>query len=210
MKNHLKPLLIRAKVERVTTNKVLVDCGATVNIMPHHLLKKIGKYDIDLTSHNVILSDYRSKTGSTMDVTQVDITIGTFTRPTIFMVINAKPSYNLLVGREWFYGVGVIPSSMHQRLVIWREDGIVENIEEVQGYFMADLNNISKKEFERILSNISPCLPAEDVYSNLNEAFISLKLHEAHGFTWDVECLEFPSYEEVRPTGWGDITDDDV
>ena len=41
MKSHLKPLLIRAKVEGVTINKVLVDCGATVNIMPHHILTKI-------------------------------------------------------------------------------------------------------------------------------------------------------------------------
>ncbi|KAI5431275.1 hypothetical protein KIW84_035448 [Lathyrus oleraceus] len=48
MKNHLKPLLIRAKVEGVTVNKILVDCGATVNIMPHHILRKIGKYDTDI------------------------------------------------------------------------------------------------------------------------------------------------------------------
>ena len=55
MKSHLKPLLIRAKVEGIAINKVLIDCGATVNIMPHHLLKKIGKYDTDIRSHNVVL-----------------------------------------------------------------------------------------------------------------------------------------------------------
>ena len=58
MMSHLKPLLIRAKVEGVAINKVLVDCGATINIMPHHLLWKIGKYDIDVRSHNMVLSDY--------------------------------------------------------------------------------------------------------------------------------------------------------
>lgn len=62
MKNHLKPLLIRAKVEGVAINKVLVDCGATVSIMPHHLLKKIGRYDTDIISHNVVLFDYGGKT----------------------------------------------------------------------------------------------------------------------------------------------------
>lgn len=61
MKNHLKPLLIRAKVEGVTVNKVLVDCGATVNIMPHHILRKIGKYDTDIRSNNIVLSDYGGK-----------------------------------------------------------------------------------------------------------------------------------------------------
>ena len=48
MRSHLKPLLIRAKVKATAINKVLVDCGATVNIMPHHILKKIGKFDIDV------------------------------------------------------------------------------------------------------------------------------------------------------------------
>jgi hypothetical protein len=122
MKSHLKPLLIRAKVEGVTINKVLVDCGATVNIMPHHILKKIGKSDTDVRSNNVVLSDYGGKTKSTMGVIMVNITVGSITRPTLFMVIDAKPSYNLLVGREWLHGVGVVPSSAHQRLVIWRED----------------------------------------------------------------------------------------
>ncbi|XP_050909444.1 uncharacterized protein LOC127123252 [Lathyrus oleraceus] len=174
MKNHLKPLLIRAKVEGVTINKVPVDYGATVNIMPHHILRKIGKYDTDIRSNNVVLSDYGGKTKSTMGVIMVNITVGSITRPTLFMVIDAKPSYNLLFGREWLHGIGAVPSSAHQRLVISREDGVVENIEADQGYFMDEVNNVDKKEFERKLANISPCFPAEDVYANLSEAFVSL------------------------------------
>lgn len=201
MKNHLKPLLIRAKVEGVAVNKVLVDCGATVNIMPHHLLKKIGRYDTDIRSHNVVLSDYGGKTTHTMGVVQFNVIVGSVVRPTIFMVFNAKPNYNLLLGREWLHGVGVVPSSMHQRLVIWREDGIVENIEADQGYFMVDANNVGQKNFDKKLENISPCQPAEDAYSNLEEAFVSLKLHATHGFIWDIEPLKDNYHGEIRPTG---------
>ena len=128
-RSHLKPLLIRTKVEETAINKVLVDCGATVNIMPHHILKKIGKFDTDIRSHNVVLSDYEGRTKTTMGVIQVDITVGSVTRPTIFMVIQGRPSYNLQVGREWLHGISVMPSSMHHRLIIWQEDGIIENIE---------------------------------------------------------------------------------
>ena len=205
MKSHLKPLLIRAKVEGVAINKVLVDCGATVNIMPHHLLHKIGKFDTDVRSYNMVLADYEGSTKQTMGVIQVDVIVGSVTRPTIFMVIQGMPSYNLLVIREWLHGIGVVPSSMHQRLMIWGEDGIVKNIEADQGYFMADVNNVSKKNFDKKLANISPCQPAEDVYSDLNEAFVSLKLHETHGFIWDVKHLEDPN-DENQPTGWEDIT----
>jgi hypothetical protein len=85
---------------------------------------------------------------------------------------------------------------------------VAENIEADQGYFMADVNNVGKKEFERKLANISPCFPAKDVYANLSEAFVSLTLHETHGFIWDVERLDDPPYTGIRPTGWRDVTDD--
>jgi len=40
MKSHLKPLFIRAKINNVGINKVLIDGGAAVNLLPHFLLKK--------------------------------------------------------------------------------------------------------------------------------------------------------------------------
>ncbi|MCI38536.1 hypothetical protein A2U01_0059764, partial [Trifolium medium] len=43
MKSHLKPLFIQAKVNNVGVNKVLIDGGAAVNLMPEFLLRKIGK-----------------------------------------------------------------------------------------------------------------------------------------------------------------------
>lgn len=37
MKNHVKPLFIRAKVENTIVNKILIDGRAAVNLMPHFL-----------------------------------------------------------------------------------------------------------------------------------------------------------------------------
>ncbi|MCI39639.1 hypothetical protein A2U01_0060871, partial [Trifolium medium] len=58
MKNHLKALFIRAKVHGVGVNKILVDGGAVVNILPHFMLKKLGLYETDLHTHNVVLANY--------------------------------------------------------------------------------------------------------------------------------------------------------
>lgn len=63
MKSHLKPLFITRIVEDIPINKILVDCGATVNLMGHHLLRKIGKYDTDAKPHNMVLSNYEGKVG---------------------------------------------------------------------------------------------------------------------------------------------------
>ena len=62
MKSHLKLLFIRTKVDTTTVNKILVDRGAAVNLIPHYLLGKIGKFDTDLRRHNMVLTNYEGKT----------------------------------------------------------------------------------------------------------------------------------------------------
>jgi len=140
MKNHLKPFFIQAKVDEVSINKVLVDGGTAFNLMPQSLLKRIDKTDKDLKPHNVILSNYEGKLGHSISALQVSLTVGTVVRPTLFMVVPSKANFNLLLGREWIHGIGVVPSSMHQRISIWIDDGIVENIEADQIYFLAEVN----------------------------------------------------------------------
>ncbi|XP_050876224.1 uncharacterized protein LOC127079917 [Lathyrus oleraceus] len=64
MMYYLKPLFIRAKVDGITVNKVFVDGGATVNLMPYTIFKKMGKCDDDLRQHNMVLSNYEGKTSN--------------------------------------------------------------------------------------------------------------------------------------------------
>ena len=104
MKNQLKPLLIQAKVDEVSINKVLVNDGAAVNLMPQSLLKSIGKTDKDLKPHNVIMSNYEGKAGHSLGALQVSLTVGTIVRPTLFMVVPSKANFNLLLGRESRFG----------------------------------------------------------------------------------------------------------
>lgn len=98
MKNHPKPLFVREKVEDTIMNKILVDGGDVVNLMPHFSLKKVGKYDNDLRPHNMVLLNYEGKIALTVGVIQVDVTVGSITRPTVFMVIVSKAGYNFLLG----------------------------------------------------------------------------------------------------------------
>jgi hypothetical protein len=76
MKNHLKALFIRAKVNNVGVNKILVDGGAVVNIMSHFMLKKLGLFDTDLHAHNVVLANYEGKTGHSLGAVQLEVCVG--------------------------------------------------------------------------------------------------------------------------------------
>ncbi|XP_050918369.1 uncharacterized protein LOC127135773 [Lathyrus oleraceus] len=129
LKNHLKPLFIRGKVEDVGVNKILVDGGATINLMMQFMLKRIGKFDTNVKPYNMVLSNYEAQIGHTLGVIHVDLTIGFIIRPTMFIVITSRANYNLLLSREWIHEIGAVPSSLYQRISIWRDDDIVKNIE---------------------------------------------------------------------------------
>ena len=101
-------------------------------------------FDTDIKSHNMVLSNHEGKIGHTLSVVQVDLTVGSITRPIMFMVIAAKANYNLLLGHEWIHSIGAVHSSMHQRVSILREDGIVENKEVDQRYFLAEVNQVDR------------------------------------------------------------------
>lgn len=118
MQQHLKPLYISSKVNDVGINKVLIDCGACVNVMLEPLLEKIGKFTTCLACNNMVLSNYEGKNSKALGVIQVDVVVGTTTRPTLFMVVPTKANYTLLLGREWLHGVGCVTSSMHHSITI--------------------------------------------------------------------------------------------
>lgn len=150
--------------------------------MPHFMLKKIGKNDTYTKPHNMVLSNYEGKVSTTMGVIQVDLTVDTITRPTMFMVIVSKANYNLLLGREWIHGVGAVPSLLLQRSSIWRNDRIMENMEADQSYYMNKVNLVDMRHFDKHLANITPCEPAGFDFTPTDEAFCSFYSHPTHGF----------------------------
>lgn len=128
MMYHLKPLFIRVKVRGMAVNKVFIDRGDAVNLMPYTLFKKRVKGEEDLRQHNMVLLNYEGKTSNIIGVVQVDLDVGTNTRSTLFMVIDSKANFNLFLGLEWINGKGDVPSIVQQKLITLRKDGIIENI----------------------------------------------------------------------------------
>lgn len=157
--------------------------------MPKSLLGRIGKTNTDLRHHNMVLWDYEGKMSKAFEVIQVNIVVGTLVRPTLFVVMSSKANYNLLQGREWIHCMGEVLSTLHQKISIWRPDGIVENIEVDQSYFLEKVDLIDKKTFDKSWANISTCFPTGTVFSMQGDFFYSLKLYHTHGFIWEHEVL---------------------
>jgi hypothetical protein len=80
---------VKGRVDGQPVSKILIDGGATINIMPFVMYWKLGKGDQNFKG-NV----------SAKGAVCVELTIGSKTLLTTFFVINGKGAYNLLLGRD--------------------------------------------------------------------------------------------------------------
>ncbi|KEH17559.1 hypothetical protein MTR_0008s0310 [Medicago truncatula] len=178
MRLHLKPLFIQAKINGIGVNKVL------------SFLKKIRLFDSDLKPHNVILTNYEGTMGNSLGAVELDLVVGSVSRTTMFMVVPSKENFNVLLVREWIHGVGAVPCTVHQRIAIWKDDGLVENIEADQSYFLVEVNNITKKNFDKQLAHIPPVMSLGPKYTISEDEMYSMKLQPGSGFVWERELVE--------------------
>ncbi|MCH85156.1 hypothetical protein A2U01_0006000 [Trifolium medium] len=110
MRSHLKPLFIQAEVNGdFKVNKVLIDGGAAVNLMPESFLSKIDKTEKDLMDHNIVITDFN----------------------------------------------GVIPSTVHQVMILWGADDYVEYIDADDTAFK--VASIGVLNSEKMLEGMGPC-----------------------------------------------------
>ncbi|CAL9026186.1 unnamed protein product, partial [Prunus brigantina] len=114
-----EPLYISAHVEGVPVSKVFVDCGATVNVLPYSLIKKLDKSKEDLIPSDVVMSSFVGDKSKTIGVLPLKITVADQTRVAAFYVVESNVDYNILLGRDWIHQSGCIPSSLFQLLFFW-------------------------------------------------------------------------------------------
>ncbi|GAB2266300.1 hypothetical protein Dimus_037882 [Dionaea muscipula] len=129
MKKHLRPLYLKAEINDVPVNCVLIDNGATINTIPYRMLKKFGKTETNLMSSLVALTGFSGEVAESKEMIALDITIGSMTRTTLLFIMSASTNYNILLGRDWIHGSGCIPTSLHQCIVLWDENGSPEIVQ---------------------------------------------------------------------------------
>jgi hypothetical protein len=121
---HLKALYLKGYINGHPVNKMLVDTGAAVNIMPYSVLRQLGRSAEDLIKTNVMLSNFNGQASEAQGVLNVDLTVGSKTVLTSFFIVSSKSTYTVLLGRDWIHANCSIPSTMHQCLNQWDGDEV--------------------------------------------------------------------------------------
>jgi hypothetical protein len=121
---HLKVLYLKGYINGYPVNKMLVDTGASVNIMSYLVLHRLGRSAEDLIKTNVTVSNFNGQASEVQGILNVYLTVGSKTVPTSFFIVSSKSTYTVLLERNWIHANCCIPSTMHQCLIQWDGDKV--------------------------------------------------------------------------------------
>jgi hypothetical protein len=119
---HMKPLIIRGHLDGTPIGHMLVDGGASANILPLLLFKKLGHVEGDLKHTNLSLSCFAGDPMETKGIICRELTVGSKTMPTTFLVVDVKGCYIVLLGQDWIHANKCVPPTLHQCVIQWIGD----------------------------------------------------------------------------------------
>jgi hypothetical protein len=95
---HMKPLFIQRHLDGTPIRHLLIDGGASVNILPLSLFKKLSHIKGDLKRTNLGLSSFAGDPMEAKGIICKEVMVGSKIVPTTFFVVNVKGRYNVLLG----------------------------------------------------------------------------------------------------------------
>ncbi|XP_072084420.1 uncharacterized protein [Arachis hypogaea] len=185
----------------IKINEILIDGGAAISLLPERMLTKVGKHPDDLVPTNISVTDFSGASTSAKGLVTLGVKVGSSDRNTVFVVVSSKASYNALLGRDWVHGVGVVPSTVYQSILLWNDDGKPE-------VFKVDLN-LYVKQLHVDFRAYSPKLKPLNVDKLLNSFNCEGCYLTSEGLSVK---LRYPQLN-IPPTGWdleneGDSSDE--
>jgi hypothetical protein len=110
---HMKPLFIQGHLDGMPIGHMLIDGGASINILPLSLLKKLSHVKGDLKRTNLSLSGFAGDPTEAKGIICKEVMVGSKTMPTTFFMVDVKGHYNVLLGWDWIHVNECVPSTLH-------------------------------------------------------------------------------------------------
>jgi hypothetical protein len=130
---HMKPLFIWRHLDGTCIGHMLIDGGASINILPLLLFKKLSHIEGDLKRTNLSLSGFACDPTEAKGIICKEVMVGSKTVPMAFFVVDMKGRYNMLLTQDWIHNNECVMSTLHQCLIQWIGDevDVVQADEEV-------------------------------------------------------------------------------
>ncbi|KAL0340150.1 UNVERIFIED_CONTAM: hypothetical protein Sradi_4531800 [Sesamum radiatum] len=126
-KPHNRPLFVAGYVREQKVNRILIDGGSAVNILPLRILKELQIPMDELSNSRLMIQGFNQEGQRAVGIIRMQLTMEDMVSSALFHVIDAKTSYNMLLGRPWLHENVVIPSTLDQWFKYCR-NGVVKKV----------------------------------------------------------------------------------
>ena len=127
---HDDPLVINPVIGNSEVRRVLVDSGASVDILFHEAFLKMGYNDSQLTPSDMPIYGFSGVESKVEGTIQLPVTLGEQPREVTqmlnFLVIKATSSCNAILGRTGLHAFKAIASTYHLKLKFPTRNGVGE------------------------------------------------------------------------------------
>ncbi|XP_077232462.1 uncharacterized protein LOC143869790 [Tasmannia lanceolata] len=124
-RNHTRPLKITVICNRKKVPDVLIDNGFALNVCPLTTATLFGFGLEDFIPYEQGILAYDGTRHDVIGTLATEIQIGGKIFEIEFQLLDIKASFLLLLGQPWLHKVGVIPSSLHQKLKFIRNNMVI-------------------------------------------------------------------------------------
>jgi len=115
-RGHNKALHVSVRCMDHVVAKVLINNGSSLNVMPKTTLEKLPFSASRLKPSSMVVRAFDGTQWEVMGEIDIPIQIGPHTCNVVFQVMDINPVYSCLLGRPWIHALGVVPSTLHQKL----------------------------------------------------------------------------------------------
>ena len=113
-KPHNRPLYVSGYAREQKIDRILIDGGSAVNILPKMTMRRLGLTMEELSHSRLVIQGFNQGGQHAIGMIHLKLVIGELASNVLFHVIDAKTTYNMLLGRPWIHGNGIVPSTLHQ------------------------------------------------------------------------------------------------
>ena len=124
---HDDALMITLRIGGYDVKKVMVDQGSTAEIMYPDLYKGLSLRAEDLTLYSSPLVSFEGKVIILRGQIRLPVETGSEIVEVDFIVVDAYSPYTVIVARPWLHTLGVVSSTLHQK-VKYPSEGQIEEI----------------------------------------------------------------------------------
>ena len=119
-------------------NRILIDDGSAVNILPLNTMKELGVLLDELLQSRLMIQGFNRDGQRALGKVRLELVIDDMESNALFHVIDAKTTYNMLLGRPWIHQNGVVSSIFHQCFKYCRNGEVKTVVADAKSFTVAE------------------------------------------------------------------------